>query len=161
MSKVLLIYYSRTGYTASIAKQMAHLDNWEIDEIRDLHPRSGPLGFLRSMLDAIFRRFPAIRKVATDPSKYDLVIIGASVWMKRLCSPVQTYLRDHRHQFRKIAFFCTHGGQGADVAIKQCGELTGKTPVATLQITDAEIEQASYWPKLDEFTQQIRRETGT
>jgi hypothetical protein len=46
------------------------------------------------------------------------------------------------------------------VAIKQCGELTGKTPVATLAITDAEIEQASYWPKLDEFTQQIRRETS-
>lgn len=157
MSKVLLAYYTRTGYTGSIAKQIAESENWEIDEIVDMHKRPGAWGFIRSLFDVIFGRYPAIYKERLDPSQYDLVVVGASVWMRRLCSPVRTYLKRHRKQLPNIAFFCTYGGWGAENAIRQFASLAGRSPVATLAITDNEIEKQAFWPKLDAFTKQIHQ----
>lgn len=160
MSKVLLAYYSRTGYTASIARQIVHLENWDIDEIRDAHSRVGPFGFARSLFDVLLGRHPAIEDGKIDPSEYDLVVLGASVWMKQLSSPMRTYIGKHKDRFRNIAFFCTYGGQGAENAARQCATLAARPLKATLAITDNEIEQATYWPKLDEFIQQIRQTVG-
>lgn len=157
MSKVLLAFYSRTGFTRSIAMQLAETENWEVDEIIDTRGRGGPWGFLRSLLDVALGKYPAIHQPRLDPSKYDLVIIGASVWMRRLCSPVRTYIRKQREHLPNIAFFCTYGGWGAESAVRQCTTLAGKVPVATLAITDDEIEKQAYWPKLDAFTRQIRQ----
>lgn len=156
MSKVLLVYYSRTGYTASIARQVANLENWDMDEIRDQHSRVGAWGFMRSIFDVLTGRFPAIQEMQQDPSEYDLVVLGGSVWMKQLASPVRTYLRRHRHQFKNLAFFCTYGGQGAENASRQCELLAGRPLIATLAITDNEIERSTYWPKLDTFIQRAR-----
>lgn len=160
MSNVLLVYYSRTGYTASIARQIAHLENWDLDEIRDAHSRVGPFGFVRSLFDVLLGRHPAIEDGKADPSKYDLVVLGASVWMKQLASPMRTYIGRHKNGFRNIAFFCTYGGQGAENAARQCAMLAAKPLTATLAITDNEIEQAAYWPKLDEFIQRLSQAAG-
>ncbi|MGH7195023.1 MAG: flavodoxin family protein, partial [Candidatus Saccharimonadales bacterium] len=107
--------------------------------------------------DVLLGRHPAIRDEKIDPTEYDMVVLGASVWIKRLSSPMRTYIGKHKAQFKNIAFFCTYGGQGAENAARQCATLAAKPLKATLAITDNEIEQATYWPKLDEFIQQIRQ----
>jgi menaquinone-dependent protoporphyrinogen IX oxidase len=161
MSRILLVYYSRTGYTASIAKQMANLENWDMEEVRDKHSRTGPWGFIRCVLDVLIDRHPAIQKTHYDPAEYTMVVIGASVWMKQLSSPIRTYIKTRRDQFKDVAFFCTYGGQGAENATTQCQDLVGKPLKAALAITDNEIEQATYWPKLDDFMQKIRDASKT
>lgn len=157
--KILLAYYSRTGYTSSIARQLAENENWDIEEIIDHHSRTGPLGFLRCMFDVMTGRYPAIRLTVKDPSQYDLVVLGASVWMRQLSSPIRTYIAQHRDKFSNVAFICTYGGYGAENAAAQCSALSGKPLVATCAITDNEIERSDYWPKLDAFIKQIHQFT--
>jgi len=156
MKDVLLVYYSRTGYTASIARELASMAGWDSEEILDRHSRVGPWGFVRSLLDVLMGRHPAIRKTVKDPADYALVVLAAPVWMVRLSAPIRSYIAQHRNSFKNVAFFCTYGGQGAERAAEQCADFVGKQLLATLAITDVEIEKADYRAKLDKFLWQVR-----
>ena len=156
MKDVLLVYYSRTGYTASVARELAAMAGWDSEEIRDRHSRVGPWGFMRSLLDVLLGRHPAIQKSNKDPADYALVVLAAPVWMVRLSAPIRSYIAQHRKDFRNAAFFCTYGGKGAERAAEQCASFIGKPLVATLGITDVEIEKADYRAKLDKFLWQVR-----
>jgi flavodoxin len=156
MKDVLLVYYSRTGYTASIARELASMAGWDSEEILDRHNRVGPWGFARSLLDVLLGRHPAIQKSVKDPADYALVVLAAPVWMVRLSAPIRSYIAQHRKSFKNVAFLCTYGGQGAERAAEQCASFAGKQLVATLAITDVEIEKADYRAKLDKFLWQVR-----
>ncbi len=65
-------------------------------------------------------------------------MIGTPVWFWRLSSPVRSWLAQHRPQ-RRVAFFCTMGGSGAQRVFATMAALLGKPPVATLALTEAQI----------------------
>lgn len=46
----------------------------------------------------------------TDPSNYDLLIIGTPIWSSNLSAPVRTYITQNRGKFHNLAFFITAGG---------------------------------------------------
>jgi flavodoxin len=156
MSDVLLVYYSRTGYTASVAREISGMTGWDCEELHDVHHRVGAWGFVRSLLDVVLGRHPAIEKPAKDPADYKLVVLAAPVWMGRLSSPIRTYIAQHRGGFKQVAYFCTYGGKGAEHAAEQCAKFLGKPLAATLAITDVEIEKSDYRTKLDQFLWQLR-----
>lgn len=155
MGKVLLAYYSRSGYTAAIAHELADASGWDVERIEDRRARTGSLGFVRSLLDVMLGRHPAIRPTLKDPADYALVVLGAPVWMRQLSAPIRTYIAAQHGRFRTIAFFCTCGGQGAERAARQVAEFAGCPLAATLAITDAEIDQARYWERLGAFQKQL------
>lgn len=160
MEKILLVYYSRTGYTAAIARDLADWGGWDVEQIRDRHSRVGGWGFLRSIIDVLLGRYPGILPTTKDPADYAVVVLGAPVWMGRLSAPIRTYIAQHRPHFRSLAFFCTYGGKGAERAAQQCAALAGRALAATLAITDTEIDLGRYWDKLGEFQQQVMRLGG-
>ncbi|MGH8278720.1 MAG: flavodoxin family protein [Gammaproteobacteria bacterium] len=155
MAKVLLVYYSRTGYTASIAHELADASGWDVEQIEDRHSRTGHLGFLRSLADVSFGRHAPIKPAQKNPADYALLVLGAPVWMGRLSSPVRSYIAAQREHFPRLAFFCTYGGRGAERAAREVTTLAGRPLVATLAITDAEIDQARYWGRLGAFQKQL------
>ncbi|MGH8293243.1 MAG: flavodoxin family protein [Gammaproteobacteria bacterium] len=155
MGKILLVYYSRTGYTAAIARELADWGGWDVEQIQDRHSRRGGWGFLRSILDVMLGRHSAILPTSKNPADYAVVVLGAPVWMGRLSAPIRTYIAQHRRHFGSLAFFCTYGGKGAEHAAQQCATLAGRAPAATLAITDTEIDLGRYWDKLGEFQQQV------
>lgn len=160
MNKILLVYYSRTGYTAAIAKDLANAGGWDVEQIHDHHSRAGAWGFLRSIFDAVFGRHPAIQPTAKNPGDYALVVLGAPVWMGRLSAPIRTYIAQQQQRFGRIAFFCTYGGKGAERAARQCAALAGRPLAGTLAITDTEIDLGRYWDRLGEFQRRIAELTS-
>lgn len=156
MGKTLLVSYSRSGYTASLAGEMAAMAGWDTDEIKDVHPRGGTWGALRCVFDSLLRRRPAIRIGGKDPSAYDMVVLAAPVWLERLAGPMRSYILDHQGKFRAVAYACTYGGRGAEKAAAEVGRLTGRQPVATFAVTSFEFEQADYRARLDGFLKRIR-----
>src|SRR5574340_438164 len=155
MNRALLVYYSRTGYTAAIAKDLANAGGWDVEQIHDRHPRLGGWGFLRCLFDVVSGRHPAIQPTEKNPGDYGLVILGAPVWMGRLSAPLHTYIAQQRQGFRRIAFFCTYGGKGAERAAQDCAQFAGRPLEATLAITDVEIDTGRYWDKLGEFQRRV------
>jgi len=153
--KTLIVYYSRTGHTKEIAEAIAADLGADIVRIEDDADRVGALGYLRSGLDALLGRSGSIRPTATDPADYDLVIVGSPVWSGRLSTPVRTYIADNKTALKHIAFFCTEGAYGGPRVFKTMQDLSGRHPVATLEVTGANLKSGDYVGKVDTFTRHI------
>ncbi|MBS1118946.1 MAG: flavodoxin [Deltaproteobacteria bacterium] len=157
-ARLLVVYYTRTGATRRLAGSIAAELGADVDEIVDVADRSGVLGYLRSGFQATFRRPAPIGPAVRDPASYDLVIIGTPIWNMSVSSPVRSYLDRHRGRFRKVGFFCTCGGSGADRVFAQMAEVGEAKPVATLVVRDADLESSA--PAVERFAAEIVRALG-
>jgi flavodoxin len=155
MTKTLVVFHSRSGYTRRVAKLVARKLAADVEEIRVVQPLGGPLGYAFCALEAIVGLTPALRPSRHDPADYDMVIVGTPVWFWSLSSPVRSWLSKHRVARAHVAFICTMGGAGADGVFATMTELAHATPVATLALTDAEIESADE-TKLDAFVASVK-----
>lgn len=155
MTKTLVVYHSRSGYTRRVAMNIAAHLGADVDEIRIVEPMPGPLGYALCAMEAITGLAPAIRPVLHDPAAYDLVIIGSPVWFWSLSSPVRRWLEKYGRRPRRVALFCTMGGSGAGRVFAAMRELMRADPIATLAMTDAEVD-AHRRPKLDAFIRELR-----
>ena len=151
----LITYFSHTGNTKRIAEAIAEHCPADLEQITEVTPRSGFLGYLTAGRDAWRKTASEIRPVKTEPGNYDLVIVGTPVWAWNLTPPVRNYLQKFGEQFERVAFFCTQGGSGAEAVFKQMAELCGKQPIATLVVTEGEFKQADYTTKVRSFTESL------
>jgi flavodoxin len=140
MTRILVAYYSRSGNTRKIARQIAATLNADVEEIIDTDRRQGIRGYLRSGRQAFFRKMTSLQPEIRRPSDYDLVVIGSPIWNISLSSPVRTYIRQHRREIKDAAFFCTCGGSGAARVFEQMAEESGQRPVALLAVREAELD---------------------
>lgn len=158
MDRVLVVSYSRTGNTDRIAEAIAQACGADRDRIVETVDRRGGLGgYLRSAREAWRRKAATLRAPGKDPGAYDLVILGTPVWVGSVCSPMRAYLAAHAAKLGRVAFFCTLGGAGADKTLAEMGRLCGKTPVATLAVTETDLRSGAYRQKLDAFTTSLGR----
>lgn len=154
MKKALIVYHSRTGNTRRVAQALARRLDADLDEIRIVQPMQGALGYAACAIEAIAGLAPALRPMKKEPADYALVLIGTPVWFWNLSSPVRSWLAQHRPKHR-VAFFCTMGGSGAQRVFAAMAELLGKQPVATLALTDAQVE-AGFDDRLAAFVQSLQ-----
>jgi menaquinone-dependent protoporphyrinogen IX oxidase len=155
LSKILVVYYSRTGRTRQIAEAIAAQLNADIEPIQDGGQRLGIRGYLRSLLEAMQNRGVRILAPTKDPSQYDLTILGTPVWAHNMCPPLRAYITSQQQRFRKIAVFCTQGRSGGSKVAGQIAESCGRSPAATLVLNEDEIEKNQFATKLDGFIQSL------
>lgn len=159
MTKTLIVFHSRTGYTRRVARDLAGRLGADLDEIRIVQPMHGPLGYALCAIEAIAGLAPALRPAHRDAAAYDLVVVGTPVWFWSLASPVRSWLERFGRRGKRFAFFCTMGGSGAGRVFAVMKELTGGEPIASLALTDAEID-ATARAKIDAFVAEIRAGAG-
>lgn len=128
MRKLLIAYYSRTGTTAHVARQIAEALGADLDVIEDATPRAGVLGYARSALEASLHGLPAVRW-QRDPASYELVVIGTPVWLGNIASPVRSYLFQQRARMQRVGFFTTSRGHWVEGAQRELA-LLGAAPAA-------------------------------
>lgn len=155
-AKVLVVYYSRTGTTRSLASGLAKILGADLEEICDCSNREGPGGYLRSVLDAIRKRQVEIVPAGLDVSAYDLVVIGSPVWAGSMSAPVRSYLMENRARLPQVAFFCSFGGRGADKALREMQQIAGKPAVAECKVTANEALHGVH-PALAMFGSDLKR----
>jgi flavodoxin len=130
----LLVYYSRTGNTRTLAELVAAQMPCDVEELIDTQSRSGVWGYLRSGLDAILHTRTRLKPVLHNPMDYDLVIVGTPKWVN-VSTPVRSYLAAHPGQFKQVAFFLTQDGTtGSGLVFRQMARLCGRSPTATLAV---------------------------
>jgi flavodoxin len=141
MSRILVVYYTRTGTTQQLARWIAAAVDADLERIVDRRKRSGALGFLRSSWEAAMHKNVPIEPSVRDPTQYDLVVIGSPIWAESLASPVRSYLEANRNELRTVAFYCacTHSHASRRV-FAQMAELCGVEPVATMAVRESMIE---------------------
>jgi flavodoxin len=159
--KVLVAYYSRTGITAKIAREIAQRCNADVEEIRDVRNRRGIVGYFRSAREALRRTAGAIQPPEKKWRDYDCVLLGTPVWAGHLSSPVRAYVAQRLEPVGRIGFFCTMGGRGSEQTFFELDELTGMTPAATLALTDRDIASHRIDEALSAFVDKVANRSIT
>jgi len=153
--KTLVVVYSRTGNTLSVAKRIAGELEADLEAIEDKTNRKGILGFLRSGYESLRKKIPPIAEPKHNPDDYELFIIGTPIWAGRMSSPVRAYLMRFRGQLRKVAFFATSAGGDHGKALAEMVELAAAEPLATVEITFGQIKKGETEP-LKSFIETVR-----
>ena len=109
MPYTLCVYYSRTGATEKLMKEIAAELKCELVKLEDGVDRSGLRGWLRSGMQAMARRLPPVKPLDTafPLGVYDLVIIGTPVWAGRCSVPVRSFLMQYGQELRRTAYVIT------------------------------------------------------
>lgn len=124
MSKTLVAYFSASGVTARVAKEMAESVGADLYEIRPAEPyTSADLNWMdkksRStveMNDPASR--PAIAEQVQDMAQYDTVFVGFPVWWYVEPRIVDTFLESYDFSGKTLIPFATSGGSGIGKAEK-------------------------------------------
>ena len=153
--KTLVIFYSRSNNTRSVAKEIKNILDCDLEEVIDSQNRKGALGYIHSAINAIRKKPAIINEIKNDLSKYDLIIIGTPVWTGKMSTPIRMFIAQNHAKFKSTAFFCTATGPNFDGAFTEMEELSETTPLAKLGLRGKEIGDGSYKSKVDEFTKKL------
>lgn len=118
MSKVLVAYFSASGTTAKLAKNLAQAVQADLHEIQPETPyTSGDLNWMdkksRSsveMKDKAFR--PAIANRVDGMEEYDKVFVAFPIWWYVAPTIINTFLEQYDLKGKTIIPLATSGGSG-------------------------------------------------
>ena len=150
-TKALVVYYTRTGNTKKVAMKIAKTINADICEIQS-NRYPGIRGYFRAGFQAVFKRRPKI-SISKNTNNYDLIILGTPNWGKKMASPVRSFI--YNREFKKLAFFCVQGGNGAEKILDDMEKLT-KKPVAKFFTNEKDIGEENYKNKIKEFCRKLK-----
>jgi len=161
-SKWLVVYFSLSGNTRSLARELASKLDADCLEIQSGRKYSStPLGYIKAAWDTGMQRNVGftIENPPASLSQYVGVVIASPVWMSSIAPPVQSFLQAYAREFKQVAFLVTLGGNGAERAFKQMENICNRMPVGTLAISSKELirrESEKLTAKLDEFAGSLR-----
>lgn len=136
--KTLIVYFSWSGHTRTVANFIHELTNSDMVEIEVVEPYSSVYNEVtaraRQELDNDIR--PALRTHVDNMDEYDTLIVGTPIWSSRLAPPVKSFLASYDLSGKKILPFCTHGGSGTAQSVNNmrevCPESEFLQPLAVL-----------------------------
>ena len=125
MSKTLVAYFSASGVTAKLAKNLAEAAGADIYEIRPEEPyTNADLNWQNKnsrssveMNDKSFR--PAIADTDANIADYDTIFVGFPIWWYVAPTIINTFLEAYDFSGKTIILFATSGGSGMGNSAKE------------------------------------------
>ncbi len=165
--KTLVVCYSNSGTTMIVAEYLAQALTADFDVIEEVKPRppllykgerskAGGGTFVKAVCAALFGRSSRIAATRKDPSQYDLVLVGTPIWAGSVTPAVRSYLRRHRKQLRRVAFFCTAGMPEKSRAFRQMKRLAGKQPMDTVGVKSDDVRTDACPLIIDGFVKNLK-----
>ena len=123
--KILVVYFSATGTTRQVAKQIAKIADADICEIVPVQPYSdADLDWTNSLSRSSVEMNhpnarPEIKAVSVDASKYDYVFLGYPIWWDLAPRTVNSFIETTNLAGKTVIPFATSGGSsiGNSVAV--------------------------------------------
>ncbi len=117
-TKTLIVYYSLTGKTESVAKAIAKTLNADIKKIEEVKRRKGLFGFINGGYCARKGKCSEIKPMDFNLDNYDIIFLGTPVWASRSAPAVNTFISKANFNDKKVIIFVTMGSTGDKGAIK-------------------------------------------
>ncbi len=118
MSKTLVAYFSATGTTEQVAKELAQAAGADIYEIRPAVPYTkADLNWMdkksRSSVEMNDKSSrPALADRSARIAAYDTVLLGFPIWWYVAPTIINSFLESYDFSGKKIVLFATSGGSG-------------------------------------------------
>ena len=148
--KTLVAYFSATGTTEAVAKDLAEVTGATLYEIKpEVKYTAADLDWTvktsRSSVEMQDRSSrPAILKDLKDAGSYDRIFIGFPVWWYTAPTIINTFIDAYGFKGKTVIFFATSGGSSIDKANaefkEQYPEINWKAGKTLNHATKAEIK---------------------
>lgn len=130
--KTLVVYYSATGNTASIAHAIADETGAAIFDIQPAQPYTNEdLDYdnpesrvSKEHADATLRDVAHVQETPDDWASYDTVLIGYPIWWGEAAYPVASFVKANDFTDKSVIPFCTSASSDMGNSAEQLSELT-------------------------------------
>lgn len=113
-SGILIVYFSHSGNTRAMAKQIQKAVGGDIFEIIPVNPYPTEYQAVadqaKKEINSGFK--PALKSKVENISKYDIIFVGSPNWWSTIAPPVTTFLTSYDLAEKTVIPFVTHGGGG-------------------------------------------------
>ena len=155
--KTLVVWYSLHGHTDIIAKKIAGYFRAHKEKLIDTADRGEVVSWNVSAHHPEVQLPAKLEAPKYDPKKYDLVIIGTPIWDNATPGTPAVIEYAKKHTFPgKVAFFATCGAS-EQIAFKELQKLTGKKPLATMDIQDRDVQLKRYSEQMKAICSEFKR----
>ena len=146
MSKKLVVYFSASGVTANVAKQLAKAAKADIYEIEPKEPYTkADLDWTnknsRSSVEMNNKNSrPEIISKELNIAEYDVIFLGFPIWWYVAPTIINTFLESYDFSNKTVVLFATSGGSGFG---KTAAELKGSVSPET-KIVEGKLLNGNY-----------------
>lgn len=123
--KTLVTYFSATGTTEAVAKQIAEITGADLFEIKPEVPYSqADLDWKnkesRSSVEMQNRSFrPPFVKDLKNHNDYDVIYIGFPIWWYTAPTIINSFVEEYGFEGKKVIMFATSGSSSPDKAFEE------------------------------------------
>ena len=156
--KILIVYYSHTGNTRKIAKQIHANIGGDLIEIEtiDQYPadHSEILEQARKEINTGYK--PALKNKIENIKEYTVLFLGYPNWWGTIPTPVSAFVAEYDLSGKTIAPFCTHGTGGLARTVEAIEKICPDSKVldalgiSNSRVNEAESEVAEWLSHIDE-----------
>jgi len=152
--KVLVVYFSATGTTKSVAKKIKKATGGKLYEVKaadpyteeDLDYNQDNCRANEEQQDEDIR--PEIDGTVKNIDQYDIIFLGYPIWWGKEPMIIRTFLESYDLEGKKIVPFCTSGGSGISGSIKGIKASAEDANVVTgKDLTDVSSNNIKKWAK--------------
>ena len=160
--KKLVLYYSETGSTKTVAEELQKQLNADIEAIEAVKPYSGNFQktMQRGQREMQSGETPALKPLKSKIADYDVIFLGYPIWFGTYAMPIATLVKDNDFAGKTIVPFCTFGSGGLNTS---SDALTKALPKAKIQkgygVRTARVAAAA--KELDRFLKENGYKEGT
>jgi flavodoxin len=122
-TNVLVLYYSRSGKTEAMAREIARKFQADIVNIKAETYGQGVSGILKANRDAWNKRTAVIEPETIDISNYRLIFLGSPIWWYRPAPPLWTFVEKNDFQGKAVVLFNTFNSRFKPEEIQEFQEL--------------------------------------
>lgn len=112
--KVLVLYYSQTGVTEKVAKEIQEQIGADIEAIEVENPYDGDFNqtIERGQKEMEAGETPKMKPLKSNLADYDVIMLGYPVWFGTYAQPIAALVKAEAFVGKKIVTFCTFGSGG-------------------------------------------------
>lgn len=170
--KMLVVYYTQSSNTKTVAQEMATRLNADLAEIVPVVPYDGDFQATveRGKKELDEKSYPEIQPLTVDVANYDVVFLGYPIWFGTYAPPIFTWLDQVDLSGKKVVPFCTFGSGGLESSVMDLAKAEPKAELlpgygvraARLEAVPQEVDQflkasgfvEGEYVKLEEFPEQ-------
>lgn len=170
--KMLVVYYTQSSNTKTVAQEMATRLNADLAEIVPVVPYDGDFQATveRGKKELDEKSYPEIQPLTVEVANYDVVFLGYPIWFGTYAPPIFTWLDQVDLSGKKVVPFCTFGSGGLESSVMDLAKAEPKAEIlpgygvraARLEAVPQEVDQflkasgfvEGNYVKLEEFPEQ-------
>lgn len=135
-AKSIVIYFSRSGHTEELAKEISETTNSDVLELQVKEPY--PSNYEETVDRATYERenelYPELSTDIPDLTQYQTVILGHPIWAMTLANPMVTFIQRYAEELegKIVTSFSTNAGYGSGNTFDRLSELLPKSRIVEI-----------------------------